>query len=55
MIWKWVEIWGRMICQASATAGTVMICAHRYIQPVFHAHAFDASCLDHWYTEPASG
>ena len=54
-IWKWVEICGRMTCHASATAGTVMTWAHRYIHPVFHAHAFEASCFDHWYTEPASG
>ena len=27
--WNRVEIWGRITCQASATAGTVTICAHR--------------------------
>ena len=27
--WNLVEICGRMTCQASATAGTVTICAHR--------------------------
>jgi len=47
MIWKWLEIWGRITCQASATAGTVITWAHRYIQPVFHAQAFEATCLDH--------
>ena len=37
-----------MICHASATAGTVTIWAHRYIQPVFHAHDLPASRFDHW-------
>ena len=46
--WNRVEIWGRITCQASATAGTVTICAHRYIQPVFHDHALPATCFDHW-------
>ena len=48
MNWNRVLISGRITCHASATAGTVITCAHRYIHPVFQAQALLAICFDHW-------
>ena len=46
--WNFVLTWGSTICHARATAGTVITCAHMYIQPVFQAQSRLATCFDHW-------
>ena len=53
--WNAVETCGRMIWYATATAAAVTIAPMIMIQPASHDVAGLAICLDHWYTEPASG
>src|SRR5437588_6992079 len=53
--WKRSEICGRITWYATATAPMVTTEPTSMIQPAIHEVNGRAICLDHWYTEPASG